>query len=140
MIYLDNSATTRPNEACVAAMNELLTECWFNPSSVYRPGMDAAHRLEGRHRRLRLRPCRCIPVCRHVRRAFARRVQRVRRIRLLHRFVRRVAHHRVHTRDLLARAAQQLLQREIVKLFFRMFVFFRFTASGSPPTAAAITG
>ena len=45
MIYLDNSATTRPNEACVAAMNELLTECWFNPSSVYRPGMDAAHRL-----------------------------------------------------------------------------------------------
>ncbi len=46
MIYLDNSATTRPNEACVAAMNELLTECWFNPSSVYRPGMDAAHRLK----------------------------------------------------------------------------------------------
>ena len=26
MIYLDNSATTRPNEACVAAMNELLTQ------------------------------------------------------------------------------------------------------------------
>ncbi len=48
MIYLDNSATTRPNEACVAAMNELLTECWFNPSSVYRPGMDAAHRLKRR--------------------------------------------------------------------------------------------
>ena len=46
MIYLDNSATTRPNEACVAAMNELLTKCWFNPSSVYRPGMDAAHRLK----------------------------------------------------------------------------------------------
>ena len=46
MIYLDNSATTRPNEACVAATNELLTECWFNPSSVYRPGMDAAHRLK----------------------------------------------------------------------------------------------
>lgn len=46
MIYLDNSATTRPNAACVAAMNEMLTDCWFNPSSVYRPGMDAAHRLK----------------------------------------------------------------------------------------------
>ncbi len=46
MIYLDNSATTRPNGACVAAMNELLTDCWFNPSAVYRPGMDAAHRLK----------------------------------------------------------------------------------------------
>ena len=46
MIYLDNSATTRPNAACVAAMNEMLMDCWFNPSSVYRPGMDAAHRLK----------------------------------------------------------------------------------------------
>ena len=46
MIYLDNSATTQPNAACVAAMHELLTDCWFNPSSVYRPGMDAAHRLK----------------------------------------------------------------------------------------------
>ena len=35
MIYLDNSATTQPCEACVRAMTELLTDCWGNPSSVH---------------------------------------------------------------------------------------------------------
>ena len=42
MIYLDNSATTQPCEACVRAMTELLTDCWGNPSSVHAPGI-AAH-------------------------------------------------------------------------------------------------
>ena len=45
MIYLDNSATTRPCPACVRAMTEALTDCWGNPSSVYTLGIDAAHRL-----------------------------------------------------------------------------------------------
>ena len=45
MIYLDNSATTRPCPACVRAMTEALTDCWGNPSSVYALGIDAAHRL-----------------------------------------------------------------------------------------------
>ena len=45
MIYLDNSATTRPCEACVQTMNELLCSAWANPSSVHSAGMDAAKRL-----------------------------------------------------------------------------------------------
>ena len=45
MIYLDNSATTQPCEACVRAMTELLTDCWGNPSSVHARGIAAHHRL-----------------------------------------------------------------------------------------------
>ena len=43
--YLDNSATTRPCAEAVAAINETMTECWGNPSSVHRLGVEAAHRL-----------------------------------------------------------------------------------------------
>ena len=46
MIYLDNSATTRPCEACVEAMTQALTLRWGNPSSVHRLGMDAEHLLQ----------------------------------------------------------------------------------------------
>lgn len=46
MIYLDNSATTRPCEACVAAMNEMLCTCWGNPSSVHDFGIEAERRLK----------------------------------------------------------------------------------------------
>ena len=46
MIYLDNSATTQPCEACVRAMTELLTDCWGNPSSVHALGIDAEKRLK----------------------------------------------------------------------------------------------
>ncbi|MBR2081329.1 MAG: cysteine desulfurase [Oscillospiraceae bacterium] len=46
MIYLDNSATTRPCEAAVRAMTEALTETWENPSSLYEGGIAAAHKLE----------------------------------------------------------------------------------------------
>lgn len=50
MIYLDNSATTRPCAEAVAAVSEALTECWGNPSGLYQFGMDAAKRLrEARH-------------------------------------------------------------------------------------------
>lgn len=45
MIYLDNSATTRPCEAAVAAMTAALTEGWANPSALYRFGFDAAKSL-----------------------------------------------------------------------------------------------
>ena len=45
MIYLDNSATTRPCEAAVAAMTKALTEDWANPSALYQFGIDAAKSL-----------------------------------------------------------------------------------------------
>lgn len=45
MIYLDNSATTKPCAEAVAAMNEMLTEGWGNPSSVHNLGIEAERRL-----------------------------------------------------------------------------------------------
>ncbi len=45
MIYLDNSATTRPCPACVQAMTEVLTEDWGNPSSLHALGLAAGRRL-----------------------------------------------------------------------------------------------
>ena len=41
MIYLDNSATTKPNAACVEAITNALTEVWGNPSSVHDFGIRA---------------------------------------------------------------------------------------------------
>ncbi len=45
MIYLDNSATTRPCPEAVAAIHKALTEDWANPSALYDFGIDAAHAL-----------------------------------------------------------------------------------------------
>ncbi len=45
MIYLDNSATTKPCEEAVVAMTTALTEGWANPSALYGFGIEAAHRL-----------------------------------------------------------------------------------------------
>ena len=45
MIYLDNSATTRPCPAAVAAVTAALETAWGNPSAVHALGMDAAHLL-----------------------------------------------------------------------------------------------
>ena len=45
MIYLDNSATTKPCNEAVAAMTKALTENWGNPSALYGFGIDAAHSL-----------------------------------------------------------------------------------------------
>ena len=45
MIYLDNSATTRPSDAVIAAMTEAMRAGWHNPSSLYRPAMEAEKRL-----------------------------------------------------------------------------------------------
>lgn len=41
MAYLDNSATTRPCRAAVEAMVACMTDGFYNPSSVYRPAVDA---------------------------------------------------------------------------------------------------
>ena len=50
MIYLDNSATTKPCAEAVAAMTQALTEDWGNPSALYSFGIDAARKLrEARH-------------------------------------------------------------------------------------------
>ncbi len=46
MIYLDNNATTRPLDDVVRAMNESLTSCWHNPSSVHRAGQAARQKVE----------------------------------------------------------------------------------------------
>ena len=45
MIYLDNSATTKPCKESVEAMIATLTEDWGNPSALYGFGIDAAHKL-----------------------------------------------------------------------------------------------
>ena len=45
MIYLDNSATTRPCKEAVEAINAALTVGWANPSALYSFGIDAARAL-----------------------------------------------------------------------------------------------
>lgn len=45
MIYLDNSATTKPCGAAVEAMTKALTESWGNPSALYDFGIEAARNL-----------------------------------------------------------------------------------------------
>lgn len=41
MIYLDNSATTKPCASAVIAANEAMCEAWGNPSSLHRLGVEA---------------------------------------------------------------------------------------------------
>jgi len=41
MIYLDNSATTKPCDSAVKNINDALTENWGNPSSLYSFGVEA---------------------------------------------------------------------------------------------------
>ncbi len=45
MIYLDNSATTKPCMQAVETMTETLISQWGNPSSLYGFGIEAAHAL-----------------------------------------------------------------------------------------------
>ena len=50
MIYLDNSATTKPCSQAVEAMTTALTENWGNPSALYGFGIDTARQLrQARH-------------------------------------------------------------------------------------------
>ena len=46
MIYLDNSATTKPCMEAVEAMTKALTENWGNPSALYGFGIDTARQLK----------------------------------------------------------------------------------------------
>ena len=51
MIYLDNSATTKPCQEAVEAMSAAMTGLWGNPSALYGFGIDAAHALrDARHK------------------------------------------------------------------------------------------
>ena len=50
--YLDNSATTRPCEAAIAAMERCLREEWYNPSAVYKPSVEAFRALRDARQRL----------------------------------------------------------------------------------------
>ncbi len=52
MIYLDNSATTRPCREAVAAVADALTTQWGNPSSLYEFGISAARQLRGNRQQL----------------------------------------------------------------------------------------
>ena len=45
MIYLDNSATTKPCSEAVEAITNALTQSWANPSALYNFGIDAARQL-----------------------------------------------------------------------------------------------
>ena len=51
MIYLDNSATTKPCREAVEAMMVTMTENWGNPSALYNFGIDTAHMMrDARHK------------------------------------------------------------------------------------------
>ena len=52
MIYLDNSATTKPCREAVEAMTNALTEGWANPSALYTFGIDAAYALRAARHKL----------------------------------------------------------------------------------------
>lgn len=45
MIYLDNSATTKPCPEAVAAIYDSITENWGNPSALYDFGIESARRI-----------------------------------------------------------------------------------------------
>ncbi len=45
MIYLDNSATTKPCKEAMEAVNYAMTEGWGNPSALYNFGIDTARAL-----------------------------------------------------------------------------------------------
>ena len=52
MIYLDNSATTKPCQAAIDAMTDALTNGWANPSALYNFGIDAAKSMRSARSRV----------------------------------------------------------------------------------------
>jgi len=52
MIYLDNSATTKPCKEAVEAITNALTTDWANPSALYGFGIEAAHSLRNARNRV----------------------------------------------------------------------------------------
>ena len=45
--YLDNSATTKPSAAVVAAVTEMMEGGWYNPSALYKPALEIQKRIDG---------------------------------------------------------------------------------------------
>lgn len=50
MIYLDNSATTKPCQEAVDAITDAMTNSWANPSALYTFGIDTAYALRNARR------------------------------------------------------------------------------------------
>ncbi len=46
IIYLDNSATTRPTAVVMEAMRQAMTDGYFNPSALYKPAVQAEKRMD----------------------------------------------------------------------------------------------
>ena len=46
MIYLDNAATTRPDKDCLSKAEIFNNECFFNPSALYRGGLNCAKAIK----------------------------------------------------------------------------------------------
>ncbi len=51
-IYLDNSATTRTAEPVARAVYDMLVNCYGNPSSLHRKGLEAENQIEAARRSL----------------------------------------------------------------------------------------
>lgn len=51
-VYADNAATTPVLPAVIAEMTPYFEECWGNPSSIYRKGLDARHAITGARQRI----------------------------------------------------------------------------------------
>lgn len=45
MIYLDNSATTRPFDCVIDVMDACMRDTWFNPSAAYKPAVDVDRQI-----------------------------------------------------------------------------------------------
>ena len=52
MIYLDNSATTKPCKEAIEAMTAAMEDGWGNPSALYGFGIDTAHALRDARRKV----------------------------------------------------------------------------------------
>ena len=46
MIYLDNSATTKPRKEVIEAVDKSMQEGWNNPSALYRPSMEVQKAMD----------------------------------------------------------------------------------------------
>lgn len=47
IVYLDNSSTTKPCKAAIDGVNRAMTDCWGNPSSLHRIGLEAELAVNG---------------------------------------------------------------------------------------------
>ena len=52
MIYLDNSATTRPFDSVIDVMDACMRETYFNPSAAYKPAVDVDREMRACRKRI----------------------------------------------------------------------------------------